>query len=146
MSEIQICVDAIIFEENGLIMVKRNTEPFKGDYALPGGRVEEKETLKDAIVREVKEETGLDVNPFAMLGVYDDVNRDPRGRIISVVFLCRPLDVIKQEDFKFDKNEISEVVVLPLKELVEGKHKIAYDHARMIKSYNTILQLGKKQQ
>ena len=80
-------VDAIIQKSSSLLLVKRKNYPFKNQFALPGGFVNEGETIEDAIVREVYEETSLEVHPIDILGVYSDPTRDPRGHIMTVVFI-----------------------------------------------------------
>ena len=137
-----LTVDAIILIDDKLVVVQRNTEPFKDKLALPGGKVKEKELLREAVVREVREETGLDVKPFAMLGVYDNITRDPRGRYISMVYLCGLEKPFKE--FKFDKKEIKDVQLIDLKDVLEDKILLAFDHNQMVKNYRALLGLGKK--
>lgn len=85
-----LTVDAVIADpECGVLLIQRGREPYAGCWALPGGFVEVGETLPDACVREAREETGLAVEPVAVLGVYSDPDRDPRFHTVSVVFLCR---------------------------------------------------------
>ncbi len=83
-------VDIIIFtiREQALhvLLVNRGIEPFKGSLALPGGFVQVNETLMEAAKRELKEETQLANFHLKMFGVFDDVNRDPRDRVISIGF------------------------------------------------------------
>ena len=70
-----------------ILLVERRYNPFKGSWALPGGFVEQEETLYQAALRELEEETGiqgLDLMPFR---TFDQINRDPRGRTLSQVFL-----------------------------------------------------------
>ena len=140
---IVLAVDAVITVDDKVLLIKRNTETFKGKYALPGGKVEKDELLKDSLVREVKEEIGLDVVPFAMLGIYDEVKRDPRGRVVSVVYLCRPVSDFPKE-FNASKREVQSVEFIPMRDIVDGKVELAFDHARMIKSYYAISHMGKR--
>jgi 8-oxo-dGTP diphosphatase len=72
-----------------LLLVQRARDPFAGDWALPGGFVEEGERVAEAAPRELAEETGLEPDPlrFRLLGVYDTPGRDPRGWTVSVVYL-----------------------------------------------------------
>ncbi|MGI0051988.1 MAG: NUDIX domain-containing protein, partial [Nitrososphaeraceae archaeon] len=65
-------VDAIIQKSSSLLLIKRKNHPFKNQFALPGGFVNEGETIENAIVREVYEETSLEVHPIDILGVYSD--------------------------------------------------------------------------
>ncbi|MEK6758101.1 MAG: NUDIX hydrolase, partial [Nanoarchaeota archaeon] len=77
-------VDLIVFFDGGIILIKRKHEPFKDCWALPGGFLElGKETLEQAAVRELFEETSLITNPeeLKLVGVYSDPRRDPRGHV-----------------------------------------------------------------
>ncbi|HOO56145.1 MAG TPA: NUDIX hydrolase [bacterium] len=84
-----LTADTIILHEGKIVLVERGNEPFKGKWALPGGFVEIGEKVEQAAVREAKEETGLDVELLALLGVYSDPERDPRGHTCSVVYIAR---------------------------------------------------------
>jgi 8-oxo-dGTP diphosphatase len=82
--------DAVIIHEDKIALVKRGREPFKGEWATPGGRIEDNETAEECLVREAKEETNLDVEIVALAGIRSDPKRDPRG-IIAAFYLCRCL-------------------------------------------------------
>ena len=82
-----ITVDALIFNKSGeILLIQRLHYPFAGEWALPGGFLEIDELLVDGCRREVEEETGLKVGKLTQFKTYDGVNRDSRGRTISVVF------------------------------------------------------------
>ena len=82
--------DGLLWEgSDKILLIKRKGETFYGYWALPGGMVEEGETVEETLVREMKEEVGVDVVPTELLGVFSDPRRDPRGRVISSVFICR---------------------------------------------------------
>jgi 8-oxo-dGTP diphosphatase len=83
-----LTVDAILLKEENdeLLLVQRAKEPYAGKWALPGGFLEMDELLVDGCRREVEEETGLKAGVLRQFKTYDAVNRDPRGRTISVVF------------------------------------------------------------
>jgi 8-oxo-dGTP diphosphatase len=86
-------VGAVIVQDGKALIVKRAHEPRKGEWSLPGGRVELGETLVDATKREIKEETGLDVNVGPIVEVFDRVHRlDDRVRyhFVIVDYLCTP--------------------------------------------------------
>ena len=71
----------------GIILIERKNEP-KG-LALPGGFVDVGESVEDALIREMKEETHLDVQITQLLGIYSDPNRDPRFHTASAVFIAK---------------------------------------------------------
>ena len=83
-----LAVDAVIVAKEEIVLIKRDREPFRGDYALPGGFVRYGETVEAAVQREVKEETGLSVKVKSLVGVYSDPHRDPRGHVVSIAFLA----------------------------------------------------------
>lgn len=86
-----VAVDAALFTlcEGGLrlLLVQRGRPPFEGMWALPGGFVEEGETLEAAMRRELEEETGLHEVYLEQLHTFGDPGRDPRGWIVSVAYL-----------------------------------------------------------
>ena len=87
-----IAVDALIVDPTrGVVLIRRANPPFQGRWALPGGFVEIGETCEAACVREAREETGLEVEPVELVGVYSTPERDPRGHTVSPVYLCRVL-------------------------------------------------------
>lgn len=82
-----LAVDCVVFDPSRrVLLVRRRNEPFKGEWALPGGFVEIGETVEDACRREVREETGISLGPVSLIGVYSDPHRDPRGHTCSVAF------------------------------------------------------------
>lgn len=82
-----LTVDCVVFQNDAVVLIKRGNEPFKGQYALPGGFVEYGETVEDACRRETLEETGLEVRQLRLIGVYSKPDRDPRGHSVSIAFL-----------------------------------------------------------
>jgi mutator protein MutT len=87
-------VGAIVVDGDRVLLVKRAHEPLKGEWSLPGGAVDVGETLEQAIRREVREETCLDVEVGPIVDVLDRIRYDPDGRVkfhfVLVDFLCRP--------------------------------------------------------
>ncbi len=71
------------------MLIKRGNPPFKGQYALPGGFVEIGESVEDAALRELEEETGVSGKIVSLIGVYSAPNRDPRAHTVSTAFLVR---------------------------------------------------------
>ena len=85
-----VTVDNVVFCFDGthlnVLLIRRGNEPFKGYWAFPGGYLDENETLEEAARRELKEETGLTPKFLNEVGAFSDLDRDPRGRTISVAF------------------------------------------------------------
>lgn len=77
----QIAVGAVVFRGNRVLLVKRNQPPGKGLWAIPGGRLELGETLKEAAEREVREETGVIIRAGNPAYTFDLIERDDQGRI-----------------------------------------------------------------
>ena len=126
-------VDIIIIRGHSLVLVKRKNPPH--GWAIPGGFVDEGESVEHAAIREAKEETGLDVKLDALFYVYSDPNRDPRQHTMSVVFVAHadgePLgsdDAERAAYFDFDN--------LP--------SPIAFDHQTIISDYLEHIKSGKQ--
>lgn len=83
-----LTVDCVIFQGESVVLIRRANEPFKGQYALPGGLVEIGETLEQACARETFEETGLRLENLRLIGVYSQPDRDPRGHTVTIAFLA----------------------------------------------------------
>ena len=85
-------VGAIIIEGNRVVLVKRAHPPIQGHWSIPGGVLEVGEMVREAAVREAREETGLIVEPGELLGVYDRILRDSEQRVqyhyVLIDFLC----------------------------------------------------------
>jgi mutator protein MutT len=84
-------VGAVLIHEGRVLLIRRGKEPLKGRWVVPGGTVELGETLEDALVREVQEETGLVVRPLELVTVFDRIDRagdDVRYHYVIVDYLC----------------------------------------------------------
>jgi 8-oxo-dGTP diphosphatase len=86
-------VGALIFEGDRILLVERGREPLKGQWSLPGGGVETGERLEEALIREVREETGLDVEPEQVAVIFERIIPDQEGQpeyhYLLVDFLCK---------------------------------------------------------
>jgi 8-oxo-dGTP diphosphatase len=120
----------ISFPENKILLVKRDTVPFKGYWALPGGRMDPQETVEQTIVREVKEETGLDVvivrkvGEYREQGIKDDVEYDYYPT-------CFAVNVVGGEI----KRQESEIQAIQLFSLDALPKPLAFEHEQMISDY-----------
>ena len=87
-------VGGVVIHDGAVLLVKRAYPPRQGEWSLPGGQLELGESLAEGVRREVREETGLDVEVGAVVDVFDRVHRDEAGRIryhfVIVDFLCQP--------------------------------------------------------
>ena len=95
------CVVVTKEKEPRVLLIQRGNEPFKGRWAFPGGFMEMDETSEQCAIRELEEETGLKVGVVHQIGAYSKVDRDPRGRTISVAYLAtveEPLEARGQHD------------------------------------------------
>jgi len=86
-------VGAVVVDGDRVLLIRRGREPMKGQWSLPGGALEIGETLVDGVRREVREETGLEVEPLALVEVLDRIARDGEGRVqfhyVLLDYLCR---------------------------------------------------------
>lgn len=122
---ISLSVDAVVFGyESGsisVLLVKRKYEPFKGQWAIPGGFVLQEESLECAVQRELKEETGIEINYLEQLYTFGAPQRDPRNRVVSVAYF----GLIKPSAFKiFASTDAEEVQWFNIKALP----KLSFDH------------------
>lgn len=85
-----VTVDIVLFqrapEEHRVLLIQRAGQPYRGRFALPGGFLDIKETLKEAAERELAEETGLKDIQLEQIHTFSAVDRDPRGRVISTAY------------------------------------------------------------
>ena len=84
-------VGAVIVEGDRALLVKRANDPYKGQWSIPGGRVELGESLVEAICREMREETGLDVEVGPLIEVFERIERDDTGvryHFVVIDYLC----------------------------------------------------------
>jgi len=82
-----VSVEAAIQIEGAFLLLKRNNQPAKGEWWFPGGRIKKGETLQQALIREVKEETGLTITQHKLINVYSRVF--PERHDITIAYLCR---------------------------------------------------------
>jgi 8-oxo-dGTP diphosphatase len=122
-----VSVDVVILAETRapkILLIKRLKEPYADCWALPGGFLDIEETLEESAVREVKEETGLEISDLVPIAPFSSVDRDPRFRVISFAFLAR-LESVSRPQAGDDAKAAQwfELDALP---------RLAFDHAEMV--------------
>jgi len=127
-----VTVDAIIELKEGIVFIERSNPPF--GLALPGGFVDYGESLEEAVIREAREETGLNLLELKQFHTYSQPNRDPRFHTIGTTFIAKAKGKPKAGD------DAAGLKVIRLSEI--GKLKLAFDHKKIIQDY---LKLKKNQ-
>lgn len=94
-ADIPVCaVGAIVLEKGEVVLVRRDRAPAMGQWSLPGGRVEWGEALREACAREVREETGIDIEVEGLAGIAERIVPDDEGKIeyhyVIIDFWARP--------------------------------------------------------
>ena len=123
-----VTTDCIVITKEAepkVLLIERGDEPFKGCWAFPGGFMNMDETTEQCAIRELEEETGLKVNEVHQIGAYSKVDRDPRGRTVTVAYLAivdAPMAVKGQDD-------AAKAQWFPLSALPE----LAFDHDEIIR-------------
>mgnify|MGYP001590121320 FL=1 len=120
--------DIIVEEGNNVVLIKRKNEPYKGSWEFPGGFVEKNETVEEAALREVTEETSLKVRLKEILGVYSSADRDPRGRVATVVFVSEKIGGKLKASSDAEDAKWFDVTSMDAESL-------AFDHPKIIKDY-----------
>jgi 8-oxo-dGTP diphosphatase len=122
----KLTVDGIVLMNGRIILIQRKYPPFKMMFALPGGFVEEGETVESAVVREIEEETGLLTSVKKLVGVYSAPDRDPRGHTVSIVYELEIQDgKLKGGDDALTAETFD----------LESLPELAFDHGKIIKDY-----------
>ena len=99
-----VTADCIVITKEAdakVLLIQRGDDPYKGCWAFPGGFMNMDETTEQCAIRELEEETGMKVTGLHQIGAYSKVDRDPRGRTVTVAYLVvidKPLPVIGQDD------------------------------------------------
>jgi 8-oxo-dGTP diphosphatase len=119
----------IPFPEENIVLIKRNTKPFVGYWALPGGRMDPGETIEETVLRECKEETGLDVAVVHKIGEYveNGVKDDIEYEYYPTCFVVK----VVGGEIKRQESEIQEIQLFKLKALPP----LAFEHDKMIADY-----------
>ena len=124
-ASVDVVVSRMIDGQEHILLIQRKNDPFEGSWALPGGFLDMDETLEQAAVRELKEETCLDALSVSQIGTFSAVDRDPRSRVITTAFEATldpaqtPIAADDAADWQW-KNLNSEI-------------ELAFDHAEILK-------------
>lgn len=119
-------VDSLVVKEGKILLILRGVDPYKGYWAIPGGHLDFDETLEEAALRELREETNLIGSKTKLLGLYSNPNRHPRQTPAASYII---LDVKGEEKPGDDAKECR---YFPLDKLPEN---LAFDHREIINDY-----------
>lgn len=111
--------------EPQILLILRGDEPFKGCWAFPGGFMNMDETTEQCVRRELKEETGLDIEEVQQVGAYSTVDRDPRGRTITVAYITHVPQILPVTGL----DDAAEAKWWPINALPP----LAFDHAQILR-------------
>ena len=123
-----VTADCIIDYEGGVVMIERSNPPF--GWAMPGGFVDYGESVEDAVIREMKEETNLDLEDLKQFHTYSEPSRDPRFHTVTVVFTAKGKRTLKAD------SDAKDAKVFKLDQLPEN---IAFDHRKVLEDYRNSL-------
>lgn len=119
----------ILYKKTYLILIRRKNPPFQGQFALPGGFIDKGESPEQACVREAFEETSLNVRILRHVGGFSGPDRDPRGEVVTIAFLCEPL---KKNQKPKARDDAAAVEIVPISKI--PSLKLAFDHIDIIKA------------
>ena len=121
-----VSADVVVVSEDELfvLLIQRKKDPFAGSWALPGGFMDMDESAELAAVRELKEETELEVDSVQQIGAYSSVDRDPRARVVTIAFFARA----STTDHIAAADDAADAKWFPFDQLPE----LAFDHATII--------------
>ena len=128
---VDICICAIIDDQVSVLLIKRGQPPFEDRWAIPGGYLDiaTKETLDDAALRELKEETGIKNIHVRQLHTYSDPKRDPRKRVITTAYYALISNLTLVTQTIEAKDDAKEYEWFPINDLPDG---LAFDHTDIL--------------
>lgn len=127
-----IIIEMVDRSDRPIILIERKNPPH--GWAIPGGFVDVGETVEHAAVREAKEEVSLDVSLSALLGIYSEPSRDPRGHTVSAVYIAEAKGQPKAAD---------DAANLHIYSINNLPSQLAFDHDRILQDYLEYRQNGK---
>ena len=124
-----LAVDAAVRCNDTVLLIQRGNEPWKGAWALPGGFVEYGEDPRDAVLRELEEETGLKGTIIRLLDARGNPERDPRKHIVSIVYL------VEAEGEPIGGDDAADARFWPIDMVLNGELEIAGDHTEILRDW-----------
>jgi len=113
-----------------VLLVRRGVEPFQGMWAIPGGFKRPLETLDEAALRELREETGVDgTTLLRQFGAYGDPGRDPRMNVVTVAYLA----VLRELGDVVPGTDAAGAALVQVSDVLDGKLELAFDHERIVR-------------
>lgn len=119
-------------QEPKVLLIQRGNEPYKAHWAFPGGFMDMDETTEQCAIRELEEETGLQISEVKQIGAYSKVDRDPRGRTITVAYIARIANAEKVNG----QDDAAKAEWFPINNLPP----LAFDHEDIMKDAIELLQ------
>ena len=129
-----VTADSVVFcnGSDGLsvLLIERANDPFKGCWAFPGGFMDMEENAEDCAKRELMEETGMEVRSLEYIGTFSEVNRDPRGRTITIAYYA----VVEKSDV-IGADDASRAKWFP----IDSIPSLAFDHEEILRAALKVL-------
>jgi 8-oxo-dGTP diphosphatase len=126
----KLTVDIVVRRGDEYLFIRRKFPPFQDELAFPGGFVEEHESVPDAAVRELQEETGIEVwrGALKLIDVFSAPNRDPRGRIVSIAYFVK----VPLATEAYPSDDAGTIVWLDREQAL--KQELAFDHRHILET------------
>ena len=132
-----VTADAVLFAERDgqiyVLLIQRGNDPYKGYWAFPGGFLNMDETVARCAERELEEETGIVLTGMQLVGIYSDVERDPRGRVITAAYAA-----MTTMPEAVDSDDAAAAQWWPLNALP----KLAFDHDKILADAIRVLKIN----
>ena len=121
-----VSADVLVLDRdsNSILLIQRKKDPFALSWALPGGFMEMDESADVGAIRELKEETGLVINSVQQIGAYSSVDRDPRGRVVTIAFFA----TASESDYFAAADDAADARWFSINDLPD----LAFDHAEIV--------------
>ncbi len=119
-----------------ILLTKRssNLKSFPNTWVLPGGKVDEYETREKAVIREVKEETGLDFHPISLFQTYEEIFKERQIHALVTIYIGTSTGNLHADEF-----EVSEAVWYPLDDILSSGLEFGFEHRKIIHDYISTL-------